>query len=253
MSRILFLYFLGTLGLSPSAFAAVTFSGFSWQADSRFELVVNRNTQAILFKGSLRDSGRAQVQQGELTAIVHSFPEGFISIAVTSDSEDMGSVFILARENARYLPMTTGAILARKSSVASDLDGILSGLKKVNKWDTSLSFRSLANYFNSNPKRQLTDFYDQVELGNVKLVAKPEPRSHPESRKASLPPPRQAQADGDHSSQKRAAINQDNSDDPPPRPKVTDRPRQTRRPYQAYQRMYPPPPMPPPGFAPWYR
>jgi hypothetical protein len=206
------------LFLAPAAFAGqIGFQNFSWRADGRFELALRRDSSGVVVRGSLRDGERAEFTQGGLTAVLNSHSQGFVSVAVLSEDDDIGALFILERLNAQFVPLTPRAIMGRKATLLSDLDGVINGLKKVNNWDASLTFRAMTGYFAENPNRQLKDFYDQIELGNVKM-AKPQPRSQPAGSSRELPPP-----------------NRPPFDNPDPR---------------WPQRPFPPPP-PPPGY-PWY-
>jgi hypothetical protein len=110
-----------------------------------------------------------------VTATLKSYrpKDSFTSIIVQVEGQDLASVFLL-ETSAHVVALNNAAITDRKALVASDLDGILAKLAepKGKHWDVRTSFQSMAAYYNANPDKQLVQFFDNIELGNVQL-AKP--------------------------------------------------------------------------------
>lgn len=176
-------FLVALLCFGSFSFASTVVQSFSWRADSRFELNLVQDNATKTLKGELRDGGSVEVKSAGLTVNLKSYVEGFVTVVASADVEDVSSVSVLERQNANYIVLNKQPILAKKSTVNQELSGSVDRLKVLNNWDASQSMRALISYFTSNPSKQISSFFDQVELGNIKLVAKPQPRA------ASAPPP----------------------------------------------------------------
>lgn len=150
-------------------------NSFLWRASGRFDLRVRAEGAEVALRGDLREGGDAEVKDGALSAVLKSYP-GFISVILTEDGYDLGTLFILERQNAQYVVLNKQAVVGRAATLAPDLSSALEGLNKAKGWDASLSFRALISYFREAPAKKLGDFADDVELGRINTVAKPPTR-----------------------------------------------------------------------------
>lgn len=157
---------------SAVAMADVHFESFLWKADNGTEIRFVHNGASKLVKGELPDKATVEVSGEAVTISQISFSNSFVGLAFVESGREMGEVVILERQNARYVPIT-GMIKGRASSLVNDLKGSVEGLNKVNRWDASLALRALASYFDSEPRKTLTDFYDDVERHQIRTLAKP--------------------------------------------------------------------------------
>lgn len=229
------------------AIAAISFDSFNWRADSRFELVLNRDSGApLVFKGSLRNDEKSQVMQNKVIVDLKSYNKNgpFVTVVVTAESQDLGVLFILTQENGIYRAINDSPIVGRRASMLSDIDGILLYFSKEAPdksrppWSTANTFNKMKDYFATNPRKQLTDFYDEAELGNMKELVKPQPKGLAgNGRTVRTPVPPSGMADSDQYSDPQQQQQQ------PPRRQMQNQ--QPQGPYDYYGRprgYYPPPP-----------
>lgn len=163
---------------SAPALATVQFQNFMWKADSTIEVQILHNNAPKILKGDLRDGQSRALTVDGVSVTVNSLSNSFVTIAFTEGGQDSGGLIVLERQNSIYVPLTA-MIPGRASTLVADLDGALGGLKKINRWDHSIALRSMASYFSAYPDKTLNDFYDAVELGHVKMIARPLPRTEP--------------------------------------------------------------------------
>ena len=173
MIRLLVILF--NLTAPVTALAAVQFHNFAWKADNSVVVLVAHNEMDKALSGRLKDGESRELAIDGLSVNVHSHSNSFVSLAFVEAGNSIGTVVVLERQNSQFVPLT-GMISGRASTLVSDLSGSLDGMKKMNRWDHSIAFRALASYFVAHPEKSLNDFYDSVELGHVKMIAKPVPR-----------------------------------------------------------------------------
>ncbi len=157
------------------ALADVQFQNFSWKADNGVELQVLHNRAAKILKGELKDGETRELAREGLNVTVISHSNSFLTLAFIEAGVEAGGLIVLERQNSQYVPLTP-MIPGRATTLVADIQGALAALKKINQWDHSLALRSMVSYFAANSGKNLNDFYDAVELGHVKLIAKPVPR-----------------------------------------------------------------------------
>lgn len=162
---------------SLAASADVRFEGFAWRADNTFEMHISSPIEHT-FKGALLDAYQAgakriEMVQAPVKITIKAVGNSFVVVTLIEDGQEFGQVIILERQNGRYVEIQTAPISGRVVTLVADLDGSLEGLKKTNNWDSALSLRAMVGYFESNSGKRLHDFYDAVELGHIKTVARP--------------------------------------------------------------------------------
>jgi len=184
-------WFLITLSWAGQAFAGVQFQNYTIGADARFTLDLVVDGAPIQFHGALRDGDKVDVQQGLVTATLKSYrpKDSFTSLIVQTEGQDLASVFLL-ETSANIRVLNKQPITDRKALVVSDLDGIIAKLAEPNgkHWDVGTTFQSMASYYSANPNKQLVQFFDNIELGNVQL-AKPALAGGPGEGKTVQTPP----------------------------------------------------------------
>ncbi len=198
-----FIMLLMFILFSLTASADVRFEAFAWRADNTFEVRASAS-QPHTFKGLLNDAQRIEVVSGPVTMTAKSFSGAFVILTFVEAEKELGNVIVLERQNGSFFAIQNVAIKGRSSTLAGDVEGAVTGLGRLNNWDSSLSIRSMLAFFDANPDKKLSDFYDAVELGHIKTVARPNvkgsspprrlaaPKAEPEfeQRVAPSPPPR---------------------------------------------------------------
>lgn len=184
MIRSAILFSLALLAWQTSA---QTIQNFRWQASSRFFLDVADGQAPLEFKGYLRLGQTAHAEQSGVTADLKDYG-GFVSVLLSEDGSDQTSLFILEEQNAKFVPLNSRAIVARKATAAKDLDDAVEGLKKTLSWDPSQSFRAMISYFGTHPQNDLTAFADDVERGQINVVARPPTRLTGNTAPVNSPP-----------------------------------------------------------------
>lgn len=157
---------------SLTASADVRFEGFAWRADNSFEVRV-QTPQPLVFRGTLVDAQRTELTSGPVSLTARSFQGVFVVLTFVESGSDNGQVIVLERQNSLFVPIQNTVITGRASTLANDVEGAVEGLKKVNNWDSAQSLRAMLAFFDANPAKKVADFYDAVELGHIKTVARP--------------------------------------------------------------------------------
>lgn len=203
---------LFVLGFTSSVFADVAFQRFRWRGDSRFELAFTSNQvsldgQPIEIRGDLRDGDRVH-KDDQINVDLIAYREGFVVVFAVEPGQEWGQVFILERQNNVFNNITSTPIYARAATMVTDFDAAMSALKSQNGWDPSLALRAMNSWFSFASQKRLSDFLDEVEVGRVRVVAKPpaepqDPRFAGVRQPGPLPP---ARADEDPSAYGQAAL-----------------------------------------------
>lgn len=165
-----------SLLLTLSASADVRFEAFALKADNSFEVQYSAPTPQVA-RGVINNAMRIKVEGAEVTTTVQPFGSAFILLTFIKSGEDLGQVILLEQvERGRFARLHHQAILGNATTLLKDLDGIFADLRRLNSWDPSLVIRAMVSFFDAQPGRRIKDFYDAVELGHLRTVAKPDPR-----------------------------------------------------------------------------
>jgi hypothetical protein len=173
--------------LSLPAFAETTLQSFNWRADSRYTLSLLQDGDQVKIEGELRDNGITQKLKDGLSLDMRSYSEGFVVIVASFDDEETSTVFVLERDNSRWMNMFSSPLIGRRATAFTDIVGdqvlgtgklgIVKTLEAGKQWDPSLTFRKMVEYFTAFPDKQVHHFYTAAETGAVDTVFTPTPDS----------------------------------------------------------------------------
>jgi hypothetical protein len=177
-----------------AAQAQTSFEGFTWKANSRFALQIVHNGVPVAIQGDLRDGDKgtyAAKEDPTVTAELKSYTtELFLVVAITTENDENGSIFLLERPNADWTAMNRQPIRARKLDLIKDVEGIVEAFKTVSNFGIAQSMRKMVEYFEVNPNRRLDDLYDALERNDDFVRTLPRPRVNPESGNVGVVQPR---------------------------------------------------------------
>jgi len=144
---------------------------FTHKADGQFELHLPADGNAAwTFNGSIREGEKAQARSGNTTVDLRFYGSGSLYVVATEEGREISRLFLFARQNASFVPLNESAILGRTATLAADVETAVDSLDKLNKWDVNTTFRAIVAYFSINSTKQMTDFIDEVELGNMRTI-----------------------------------------------------------------------------------
>jgi hypothetical protein len=162
-----------------TARAQTSIQSFTWQQNARFDLRFTVKSVPMEIKGELRDGARQSYQTKDLqtTAEFKSYTtELFLVIAITSENDDTGSIFLLERPQSDWLVMNPAPIHARKLAIMDDFETAMKDFKTVTDFSLANSMRKTVEYFAKNPNKRLQDLLSALENRDESLRVLPRPR-----------------------------------------------------------------------------
>jgi hypothetical protein len=164
--------------------AQTSLQSFTWERNARFELQITQKNRPVTIKGDLRDGARQSFQSKDLqtTAEFKSFTsELFVVVAITSEGDDTGYIFLLERPVESWLVMNRQAIPSRKVDIMNDFETALKDFKSTTDHTFANILRKMAEYFAQNPNKRLQDLLSALENRDESLRTIPIPRGGPRS------------------------------------------------------------------------
>ncbi|MGZ3721946.1 MAG: hypothetical protein ACXVA9_03385, partial [Bdellovibrionales bacterium] len=170
------------LGWAGQSFAGVVCQEFSYQNSSKFSLTLSVDGSPVTLSGYLRFGDKVTVQQGLVSAEFKSYrQESSVVSAIINvegqniEGQKMSNLCLF--DDVTLEVLTKNAIPEPRASMASSLEKLLAKLKEkdVKGWSTAQTFAWMADINKRTPGKQLFQYFDKVELGDVKLP-RPEPR-----------------------------------------------------------------------------
>lgn len=138
-----------------------TFSG------QKVKLQVLENGATTEISGEWALAQTVDLRSGAIVARVKSLESGYFAVILTSESDGLGYVVLFEGGNEGVVQMGE-AIRSRRSTVMINFVDAFEGLKQMNGWSEDRTIRAMSNYFRANPAMMLSDFVDQVELGQIR-------------------------------------------------------------------------------------
>ncbi len=170
--------------LNLTASADVRFEAFSLKADNSFEVQFLAPTPQVA-RGVLDNAQRIEITGAQVNTTVQAHTRSFVILTFVELGKDLGDVVILEElERLKFGRIHHQRIQGAVATLHQDLDGAFRDLKKRNGWDATLTIRAMVSFFEEKPGRKIKDFYDAVELGHMRTVARPDTRGKLPSRKA---------------------------------------------------------------------
>lgn len=172
------------LFFSLTASADVRFEAFALKADNSFEVQFAAPTPQVA-RGVLDNAQRIEIPGAQVTTTVQAQTKSFVIVTLTEQGQNLSEVVILEQlERLKFGRIHHQRIQGASATVHQELDGVFRDLKKQNGWDPTLTIRAMVSYFDEKPGRKIKDFYDAVELGHIRTVARPDTRGKLPPRKA---------------------------------------------------------------------
>jgi hypothetical protein len=163
----------------PQVNSKVSLENFTWGADSRYRIQLYVDGKGLQFRGDLRADSRAEFTKDRLTIAIRHFPQDFLILTVSVDNDMYAHVFLIEASGASkenpFRILNSRSIRAHKEGVMDEMEGIITGFKKVSGFDVAQSMRKMAEYFDQNPNKKAKDLFDSIEKEEafVKVLAKP--------------------------------------------------------------------------------
>lgn len=182
--RLVFFILTGLLSASFSVQAQTSLQSFTWERNARFELQLTQKNRPVVIKGELRDGARQSFQSKDLqtTAEIKSYTtELFIVVAITSESDETGEIFLLERPVDNWLVMNRQPIRARKVDLMNDFETAVKDFKATTDHTFANILRKMTEYFDQNPNKRLQDLLAALENKDESLRTIPRPRGAPRS------------------------------------------------------------------------
>jgi hypothetical protein len=163
----------------PQVNSKVSLENFAWGADSRYRIQLYVDGKGLQFRGDLRADSRTEFTKDRLTIAIRHFPQDFLILTVSVDNDMYAHVFLIEASGASkenpFRILNSRSIRAHKEGVMDEMEGIITGFKKVSGFDVAQSMRKMAEYFDQNPNKKAKDLFDSIEKEEafVKVLAKP--------------------------------------------------------------------------------
>ena len=215
--RLGFFILSGLLLASLSGHAQTSLQSFTWERNSRFELQLTQKNRAVVIRGDLRDGARQSYQSKDLqtTAEIKSYTtELFLVVAVTSEGDETGYIFLLERPVDNWLVMNRQPIRARKVDIMNDFETAVKDFRATTDHTFANILRKMNEYFEQNTNKRLQDLLAALENKDESLRTIPRPRGAPRSGNQGVIPGR---VPGGAAPGQEPGVSDIFGEDPPPR------------------------------------
>ncbi len=155
---------LSVLGASVAQ-AEIYLESASLSGD-QITLEVSLGAQKGQVTGQWAPDQMVDLRSGAIVARVKGMSDGTFVVLLTSETDDLGVLVILNRQGDSLVKSVDG-IRARRSTLFINYNDAIEGMKKTNGWEEAQGVQQMSQYFAQNPAMMLSDFVDQIELGQV--------------------------------------------------------------------------------------